>query len=814
MDWTQFQGVTTGRDTSDDPARPIFAEGMLLLPKGGFITPPVPVRLWDTQPLPALAGTLGVGPADRTCLIEVAHPSGHCVLVAFDFSSEVALGSHAIPASNVIEPVGSGAAYTVLWRGLAPGVRWTFHALRGKTILGNGIDRNLIYEHATRICRRAADQIRPLAPWGGPGGSGDTVGADASIIACGALWRALEPQFLPTVEYPYQRALGNYVKVSVGLLSAGTSFLSSIEGRGTAGDPFHYKVACPPGATAAGLHAFVQRDPNASGVVAIDPLASQEQRIVHFDSGTLRGGLTKFEERDVFPGPDCEIALTYWKRGEAGEGFETMPSPVVSVRDIGGQRLAITVRKDAHPLAGTYDAIRIYVGAPSTVTTPDRWEYQAEQWVRTEGQTSSIAAFTEKGLAGLRLALEVPNADGTYIIAPSMLSGQELADDHRPLPPAAAFVRSYQRVWMLGHVTRPLRVVYTGHASPEASTPEGGSPRNFIDLPASSPGERGTALVEYGGYVVALTNRTAHRISPEFAVSAAPLVAGPMNDRSIVSWTDRRMLYLGADFGLYVLELPNATAEAANAPYCTPLLPMVADYLRRFCDPDRADLWASTRADHRNHLWVIALRGRCGKMLEFHVHMPPGAAPELTGPMTAGAFFSADVLPDGSTVGTDLAGNLWWQAGTLPTDENDLLEDLGPVPLLAENDGTVRGWALDGRAVARLRVNQANRYVLDARLTTLRTGWIGGQDESRRTISEVTLNTWRHAAGLAFLTIENERGARVTRFMGELYGKTYHQRQVLLTGVSFQATLQILTGEGRRFAARSFSLEIKPTGKN
>jgi hypothetical protein len=806
MNLTTFKGVNHDRDSSDDPAALRFAEGVMLSPRGGLSRAPWVSRAWDLFRLTDYASSLGLTAQDRACLLKVECGSD-AALVVVDFQHRIGLGFQWIKGGNGSNLGASGATLQVLWRRLQPRMRWFFSVRRNQVLMGNGADPNLLYDIAADSVRMVAGQLRPLTPIGTPAGAIEQEGANATLNAFGLRWEALEPRFDPSVEYPYQRAAGNYVRVSVGI-HAETSFRSTLEGKGTAGEPYHYRLAAPAAATNDQAAAFVQRDPNAAGIVRATVLTAGG--LVTFSEARLRGGRTQFEARDVFTGPDVEVAATYFRQGAAGAGFETVPSALISVQGVGGQRVAVTVSADAAPGAADYDSIRIYVGENKVTQEPDRYEATPNgTFIIDRGGQTAESAFGGQGYRGLRLALEVPNANGTYIIAPSMLTGRELSIKNRIPPPSRAFTFAYTREWYGGSVAEPRRLAYSQTATDDQRLPEGVGAGDTIDLPTTDPQDALTALTDLGGFVLAYSRRNAYRIGTDFSITSGSLVSGPLNQDCLVNWSDQRQLFLGADFNLYEARLPDSNDAASNAPVSTLMIPGAAEYIARFADRTNPGLYACSVPDYRNQRWFLWVRGLCGKQLGFVVDV---AARQLTGPFTSGGYISVSLLPDGRIMGIDLAGNLRHFDPDHPANLNDTFDAGAPVTLL---DGTqVPGRLIDGEAVARVLVNGQGRYIRHAALVTARTGWLATQDDRRSSIKEVVFHTVAGSAGLAFVTIENERGAKVTRFYGEVHGKTFHRLPVLVSGTAFQTTLQILCGDQRPCALRSLTLNHSPTGRN
>jgi hypothetical protein len=805
MNMATFKGIGQGQDSAESPAALRFAEGLILRPSGGFARSPSLLRMFDLFRLSDYAGGLALTAADRACLFKI-ECQGAVALAVVDIPNQLGLGFYWVKGGEGLTLTEQNATVEVLWRRLQPRAKWFFSGRANQVLMGNGIDPNLIYEVDADRIRQVAGQVRPLLPSVSAAAPIEAAGVDASLVAHGIRWEALEPRFDPTVEFPYQRAAGNYVRVSVGYHGE-NRFLSSLTGRGTAGDPYHYRVAAPMGSTNAELVSFVIRDPNAAGVV----VASEKTpgAIVPFSSGQLRGGQTQFESRDVFTGPDVEVALTYYRRGRARTGFETMPSGIVTVRSVGGQRIAVTVHKDTHPAAAQYDSIRIYVGENKIATEPDRYEATPNgTFIVNKGKTTAESAFSAKGYRGLRFALEVPNADGTYTIVPSMIGGRELSIKNRVPPPARAFVFAYTREWYAGDTNNPLTLTYSQTADSDQRLPEGVAPENVIHLPTTDSSDRATAIIDAWGYVVAFTTRNAYRIGTDFSVASGSLNAGPLNQDCIVGWGDHRQLFLGSDFGIYEVALPDSNDQASNAPISNLIVPGSSEYISRFADPLRADLYACSAPDYRNQMWYFWVRGKCGKMLGFCVDV---RSRQLTGPFTNGGFISARPLPDGRIGGIDLAGNLRWFRPVPTTALNDTFDNTAPLTLT--NGTQVPGRLIDGEAIARIKIGTTGYYLRQANVITLQTGWITQQNAQRLTALEAEFHVWKGSAGIAVVTVTNERGQTVRRYYGEVAGKTYHRQSLLLSGDAFQATLQILCGDGKPCAVRAFNLKINPNGK-
>jgi hypothetical protein len=457
-----FDGVdlkSESTDVADAQPMPLRrAEGSVLYPIGALARTPPYQRLWGLNNLRNYMWTLGLGAADKGVCI-LARNEGIMFLIFYDCTNQQSLGdiyAGEDPESDFDGPITLTApnpTLQVLWKGLANQYRWSGIRSGTVVVMGNGFDPNLVLETSSPVTIRPQnDQMRPLTPLVAMLDPQEGPHADATVQAGNVLFTALEATFDPEYDPPYRRDYGNYVKLSV--VQSGYSYFSStLSGLGTLIDPFVYTVLCPQTLpTENELVNFITRDPTAQAVISAQVIGTPAT-VTLFPPASLVGGVAQFKPTDVFAGPFAAACLTYCKKGVQASTFsETMPSPIQTCQLSEGGRLSVTIDFDTCAYVERYDTIRIYVADMAAATfglAPNYYQ-------------------------SFLFALEVPNAPGTYSIAPSMLQpGTILSVEARTPPPCSMFVFDEGRLIMSGNSDFPMRIWFTKQASVTQLLPEG-----------------------------------------------------------------------------------------------------------------------------------------------------------------------------------------------------------------------------------------------------------------------------------------------------------------------------------------------------
>jgi len=800
------QLVTESTDISLESLR--VAENCMLRPNGAITRAPIFNKLWNITNLRDVASTLGLTAEDNTCLISVKN-EGISFLVFYNVANGETLGlfyTGSTAGVNERPTLTAGTpTYTVLWKYLRENARWRGYTVDDRLYMGNGLDECLVFEQSSQTLRRLGDQLRPIRPVLTVVTPTERTGRDAALEYNGITWRALEPFFRPEKEAPYKRGDGNRVGVGVVMGDQEGYFSSSLVGDGSAAAPYFYKVIIPKtGGTTDQLVNFVARDGNAQGVVYCEVTNIEQIKI--FSSAQLSGAISAFDDQDVFSADDVEIALTYVRgtstsAGSSAGRIETSPSPVVSIKNATKGRIRVRVTKDTHPTADQYSGIRIYVGASGIQPIIEPTEGEDRQLLAIK-KFVSRSAFAVTGYEGLVLALEVPNEDGTYEIAPSFLTQKRLQAPSRPAPPVSYFAQAADRVFMSGDRTAPLRIYFSPKAAGDEAPYE--SVDTYVDLPAGEPQDEITGLVEYRGRITAFTKRNAYVVDPKtFERYGLSLVSGALSHETISAWTDARMMFLSRDYGIYQLELPSLSQKASSVPFGNLVVPQSNEFFSRYVDTLDSN-HAVGLPDHLNELWWFWLRSKEGRQICFVYDMRTEG---LCGPIDAPQIghVTRISMDDSRIIGADLNGNLYActtrsefdeRESMLPYSSNNLEQARIPASTAPTN--------LEGIPIAITGFGGSQKALVNAGLMRLATPWTDfGIPNYTKAVYAIRFTTFKNSVGEVTIIVRNDKGQAISKAYGDVFGRTDHQLLLMLPGKLFQIEFQVMFGAGLPFGIRS-----------
>lgn len=746
------------------------------------------------------AASLGLTTASGTCVILIQN-EGRMVLAFYDFTTLQSCGLirlgddptnpiQALPTLTAPNPT-----MTVLWTGLAIQTKWSGAQSGDFAFMGNGVDDNLVFQISTMTIATEADQVRPLAPTISFVDAEQQAPADAFLQAQGVYFQALEPFFVTYQDYntpgaPYVRARGNFVQVSV-VQSNLAYFESSQSGYGTASNPFLYTVFCPnPMPTEQELVNFIIRDPHAQGLITATLTATTTVAPVLFPATYLTGGVTQFNPTDVFAGPFAGVLLTYFKKGAAeGTGAETMPGPVVSTQLFDNGRIAVTVIPDTlSPIGSSYDTVRIYV---------------ADMAAKTFG-------FSPESYGAFFFALEVPNAAGTYVIAPSMLSTTKVVSiESRPPPPCSMFVFADNTLLMSGNADRPMRVYNTMFSTKENLVPQGVGIYDYQDYQAGNTDDAIAALGSYRGQAVVYTKYKAYPYTTG-TITRFALAIGAMNSQTVITWTNGAQYYLGRDLTIYTLTQPVTDARSDVPDFNLPF-PQITNYLKQYCDPTDT-VYPNGVVDSLNKEWWLWLRGTVGNMQAFVINLEQN---QVTGPIDFPQFMASLFLDAGDTrvIGMDMAGNLLWMDFAQPftlseTFNNNSALTLYPATTPVDN-------TLDGFGICQVYSTPQNEYVQKAQAIRFQTPWmnLNGAD-SKKGLYSIQFQCVEGSAGIVNITAFNDKGQSVTRTYGDVFNYTNPHKILLgISGSLVQFLMTVIVADDLPFALRSVTFTFEELGE-
>lgn len=831
-----FKGPALLPESTDQPANVLrVAQGAQLRPLGGLSRPPLYFRLWLMQNLSTFKGDLGLSSDDKTAAIKVTN-EGQCFIVFYDCVNDQVRGmgyvgiDDEVDPSDVITPptlTTPNPSTQVLWRGLDIEAKWNFEYAEQSVLMLNGVDLQFIYKPRPSEFRRMADQIRPIKPQGTAIDIVNENPANAQYQWGNVSFQALEPFFTPISDETYKRADGNNIIVSVVQGDKEDEFNSLISGMGTFGDPYVYTVICPSNLpTEDELVAFINRDTNAQGIVVgvLVGASAQMDEDSLFHDARLYGGVTSYEDSDVFAAPQVDVCCTYYKVDPTknGNGFETAPSPIVTITDAGSRRIQVRVFKDDHPDVDSYKTIRIYLSAYEIVETNQGWQYDGDLFVYNSGTTKATKGFATEGYAAFRRVLEVPNADGVYTIAPSLVQpGRVLNAKNKIPPPCKGAIFIYGRWFMYGNVNDPMAIPFTHSATDEVRLPEGGGLLDYIRVPSRAQNDAVLALFDFRGQLGAYTKEDYHQIPSTFydtGIVASSVIAGAINDKCIVNWEGGRQLFLGANFNLYELSSPFTASDANQTPVSKLVNELLGPYIQQYADTTDLET-PHSYVDYGAKQWWIWMAKWGGGITSFCYDFQ---TQDLTGPFDApGLVCSTSISQaDSRCIGADQLGNLL---------VIDLRSNLTTTEIFTNNtsltlhDAGTENPDLAYPYTAIPSGPDAGKLIAKAQTIQFSTGWQYVADGNNQGgVYEVSWNLIRGSEAYLILTLftqtadltgASSTGYSRTYHIGKLFPNAYGHKLVLFNGNPVRAQATLYCGDDLPFAMRDFTISVKPQGR-
>ena len=172
----RFKGIDVSEESTDASEQSLrLAENIVLRPRGSVSRMPPYRKLWNTDSISSYATALGITANDKTCLLLIQQPPPDPApigvefkpaffIVAHDFKNNKGMGLFSVV--DISQELGSEFTeflpdyipfpyyyITVLKKGLAENKRWFFYRFYDAIVLGNGVDENLIYQHARTSMR-------------------------------------------------------------------------------------------------------------------------------------------------------------------------------------------------------------------------------------------------------------------------------------------------------------------------------------------------------------------------------------------------------------------------------------------------------------------------------------------------------------------------------------------------------------------------------------------------------------------------------------------------------------------------------------
>ncbi|MFH1067540.1 MAG: hypothetical protein V1746_06530 [bacterium] len=801
-----FGGVDRFPDAKNRKVTPLeYAEGVVLRPSGGFSRAPEYERLWGLVSLGDLKSALGVSRADHTCCVKLVNEGETC-LVFYDFANDMGLG--VFYAGKDVEFEGRldggptltavDSVHQVLWRGLSPRVKWNGTLISGRLYLGNGVDANLVYDADLNCLSVMGVGVAPLPP---------------TLALVGMVNQVSAPSFLEAGGLRFEAGLRRaHVLVTV-RGGTGIGFSSSVAGKGTFCDPLNYVVTCPaPLSTNQQLAWFIERDPNASGVVTCAHVSSSEEQAPLFPSSAIGGGTDEVPPRhsgvetdefekvyNAYVRMGVRVLLTYIKKDERLGIVESAPSSDARIETsrVGSRAHAVQVNieKDGlSPDADGWTGIRVYAAEICLDCTCDRRTKLLRLFeLPNESQRVTVYPWHVNERARTDLARE-----GRLVEEKNLLAARSPA-------PSRAFVCAGNRIYMAGNWERPLRVSFTQERTSEQVLTETTGEELYEDLTPQGSGSEGiTALAEFRGGVLAFAGRMAYESK---AKAEHAVLCGPVNSWTGVNWTNGSYYYLGKDFNLYRI---SASPQAAtSAPLDALVSEKISGYIREYADINDS-VAPHGAADFVNRLWWIWTRAKFGGMAGFAFDFERG---ELTGPFYLPSFISVTSVSaaDGRLVGLTLRGELFvWDLRKLARPFGSFANTAG-VTTVDSNSASIEAAEQQGFGAIFLKNNKS---VLKGNVLRLRTGWLDfGEPETEKGFYEFYWSVVKCSSGLVCLRLETSGGAAKDVYYGEVFGKERHKVLTMLSGAALRAHFTVWVEQGKDFAVRNWAVGWKRQGR-
>jgi len=605
----RFKGIDVAEESTDSSEQTLrYAENVVLRPRGAVSRMPPFRRLWGLQALQNYAEQLEIDPAtDKTCLLSIRQPQGTnnasaVFLVAHDFKNQKGLGLFCavdLAASNkdisldtLFEFLPQNAApppitttIQVLKKGLAENQRWFFYRFYDSIVLGNGVDENLIYQHAreTLRLRTMGTDLKPAIPSVvvEPSVIQETVQASIDVrIITSSTNQALNPAL--KISANPTSFLGSFGNNIVFRLFQGTSTgISSIRsGQGTPESPLTYIVYQSTEAidnTANKIVEYINRDPLANGVLkaAVVPGPENDRTFINAsalpDPAQLKGGITGSNTANLIPA-NTQIATSFYDPGIGAQGLYTTFSDPDTVTALGVCKVTPASNSNTR-----FTKILIWAKLPNQT----RWLLLGE-------------------------TLNQPNQ--TFIASlPNNYDDAVFSEGFAvtPPPPCTMFELCEGKLFASGNPENPTRVFYSPAQNRLSLIPENMSPVAYLEMGARKEEGSGTQITHLKQMDQRLQVHTSRGITlihgRTFVRTFARSDFGALNPAAATAWSHHISPYLGADGVLYEMAnqqaLKSGVASAASW-----------DYIRSFADTaemQRNPWRANVAGDLTNQLvWV------------------------------------------------------------------------------------------------------------------------------------------------------------------------------------------------------------------
>lgn len=608
----RFKGIDVSEESTDASEQSLrYAENVVLRPRGAVSRMPPFRKLWNLNALGTYAAQLGIDPAvDKTCLLSISQPQGDnntpaVFLVAHDFKNNRAMGLFcAVDLASSNQDISLESLYQflpqnaspppitttiqVLKKGLAENKRWFFYRFYDAIVMGNGVDENLIYQHARTglRLRTMGTNLKPAAPTVTlePSVIQQTVQAEADVQLTFSISKQAKFRITAS-QSSFLGAEGNNVRFDILPPSGNAELVSTRSGNGTGTSPLVYSVRLATDSLENSpnqIAQFINRDPLANGVLKAELYPGAENDTTFSGNFTLKpngpvplkGGVTGTNTSTFIPA-NSQFATSFYDPGTNVQGLISTLSDPVKV-----------------------DMLGVYKVQPLPNTSPSNARFtKILLWVKLPNQTRWL------------LLGETPNTTNVSItpILPATLDGATFIEDYSvaPPPPCTMFELCEGKIFASGNPDNPTRIFYSVAQNRLALLPENFSPAAYLEMGTRKEEGSNAKVTHLKAMEQRLQVHTSRGITlihgSTFVRAFARSDFGAMNPATATSWSHHISPYLGADGVLY--EMANQQALKSNIASAASW-----DFIRSFADTaelERNPWRANVAGDLGNQLvWV------------------------------------------------------------------------------------------------------------------------------------------------------------------------------------------------------------------
>lgn len=608
-------------------------------------------------------------------------------------------------------------------------------------------------------------------------------------------------------------------KLAYTQVSGTVPFSSTLNGTGTAANPYLYVVSGGTTNTFDQFVAYVAADPLVSGLISMAASASSSAIFSLVTSGFAFGSATPYPGASIgtplyvtisqgvgsgtsegFSSRTVTIYARYWDPGYAGHGYEGPSSPIsntVIIPNTANNDLSITITPVPTAEGSRFPYIRLYM------------------------------QFGEDVYKLITPGTPVANTDGdkTVVVGTTTIFGDDdmSVDQQRPLPHKFHDFAAEQ-IFRAGLPDHPERLYASKIATVDELAPEGCSrmPADYetITIPGTPAGSRDiTALIAtssrlelhtVAGFVIVDPEDPAQRVYP-------PSSAGAVSQSAVTLYEGTTMYYLAADLQLRTLDVARPADFATTVATSDFAAIGALHYLRQRLDldaivrqPDRVWVFPDSISQH---IWMF-LPGLDGTLTGFaydlmnkgmvgpftypkiyaSAAMEPGR-PEIAFADEAGRLFvwdtSAQMDSSGNAFGTQSAFTPYSIGTAMPAQFNGF----GYIDYDHDQSGTAS------------RFYQAHESVLE-------TGMIDfGKPGQRKAFQAAIWRTIQDSRAFVEVSFIDMAGNVETFVYGDVNDSCNCRASLMLPDTACRVKLRIIGAEMKKWAMRDLTVLWTPQGQ-